>query len=184
MLRSKTFLLFAVLALALFISACGDDDDGGGSADVGDYASDICTAFTDWTQAIQDRQTELQEGLQPGASPQEGKDALQGFLDDAVSASDQLVEDVDAAGTPDTENGDDAAEALQSAAEGARDQLAEAQENVADLPTDSPQAFGDAADKFGNEVRSALEGVGDGLQDIDTPELDEAIDEEEACQGG
>ncbi|MGH2839074.1 MAG: hypothetical protein ACRDJY_12105 [Thermoleophilaceae bacterium] len=183
MLRSKLFLLLAVLTL--FFAACGDDDDdGGGSADVGDYASDICTAFTDWTQAIQDRQTELQEGLQPGASPQEGKDALQGFLDDAVAASDQLVEDVDAAGTPDTENGEDAAEALQGAAEGARDQLAEAQEGVADLPIDSPQAFGEAADQFGNDVRSALEGVGEGLQDIDTPELDEAIDEEEACQGG
>ena len=54
----------------------------------------------------------------------------------------------------------------------------------ADLPTDSPQAFSAAADEFGNEVRTALEGVGDGLQDIDTPELDEAIDQEEACQAG
>ena len=108
----------------------GTTTGGGDSADVGDYASDICTAFTDWTKAIQDRQTELQQGLEPGASPQEGKDALQGFLDDAVTASDQLVEDVDAAGTPDTENGDDAATALQDAAQGARDQLAEAQEDV------------------------------------------------------
>ena len=180
MLRSTTVLLIAVLAL--FISACGDDDDGGDSVDVGAYAADICTAFTDWTKAIQDRQTELEEGLQPGASPQEGKDALQGFLDDAVTASDQLVEDVDAAGTPDTENGDEAATALQDAAQGARDQLATAQEDVGDLPTDSPEAFSEAADEFGNEVRTALEGVGDGLQDIDTPELDEAIDEEEACQ--
>ena len=181
MLRSKTILVLALLAL--FISACGDDDDGGdGSAEVGDYASDICTAFTDWTKAIQDRQTELQEGLQPGASPQEGKDALEGFLDDAVTASDQLVEDVEAAGTPDTDNGDEAADALQQAATEARDKLAEAQENVADLPTDSPQAFSDAASQFGDDVRSALEGVGDGLQDIDTPELDEAIDDEAACQ--
>ena len=182
MLRSITVLLIA--ALALFISACGDDDDGGGgSADVGDYAADICTAFTDWTKAIQDRQSELQQGLQPGASPAEGKEALQGFLDDAVSASDQLVDDVEAAGTPDTDNGEDAANALQEAATGARDQLAEAQENVADLPTDSPQAFSEAASKFGDDVRTALEGVGDGLQDIDTPELDKAIDDEEACQG-
>jgi hypothetical protein len=183
LLRSKTITLIAVLAM--FISACGGDDgDGGGdSVDVGDYAADICTAFTDWTKAIQDRQTELQSGLEPGASPQEGKDALQGFLDDAVAASDQLVDDVEAAGTPDTENGEDAANALQDAASGARDKLAEAQDNVADLPTDSPQAFSDAADDFGNDVRTALEGVGDGLQDIDTPELDKAIDDEVACQG-
>jgi hypothetical protein len=182
-LRSKTIPLIAVLAL--FVSACGDDDDDGGgdSVAVGDYASDICTAFTDWTQAIQNRQTDLEEGLQPGASPQEGKDALQGFLDDAVEASDQLVEDVEGAGVPDTENGEEAADALQAAAEGARAQLEEAQADVGDLPTDSPQAFSEAADEFGNEVRSALEGVGDGLQDIDTPELDKAIDDEEACQG-
>jgi hypothetical protein len=182
-LRSKTILLLAVFAL--FISACGDDDDNGGgdTASVNDYAADICTAFTDWTQAIQERQTDLQSGLQPGASPEEGRDALEGFLDDAVSASDQLVEDVESAGTPDTENGEEAADALQQAATDARDRLADAQSEVADLPTDSPEAFGEAADEFGNDVRSALEGVGNGLEEIDTPGLDKAIDEEEACQG-
>ena len=181
MLRSKTIVLIA--ALALSISACGDDDDGGdGTASVNDYASDICTAFTDWTQAIQDRQTELEEGLEPGASPQEGKDALQGFLDDSVAASDELVDDVEAAGTPDTENGEEAANALQEAAEGARDQLADAQADVGDLPTDSPEAFSEAADQFGDDIRIALEGVGEGLEDIETPELDKAIDEVEACQ--
>jgi len=182
LLRSKLILLIAVLAL--FVSACGDDDDGGGdTVSVNDYASDICTAFTGWTQAIQDRQTDLQEGLQPGASPEEGRDALQGFLDDAVAASDELVSNVEDAGVPDTENGEEAADALQSAAEGARDQLEEAQSGVADLPVDSPEAFSAAADEFGNEVRSALEGVGEGIDDIDTPELDQAIEEVEACQG-
>lgn len=184
-MRSKTITLIA--AMALFVSACGGDDDngdgGGETVAVGDYASDICTAFTEWTGAIQERQTDLQSGLEPGASPQEGKDALQGFLDDAVEASDQLVEDVDAAGVPDTENGEEAAEALQQAAQDARDQLAQAQEDVADLPTDSPQAFSEAASEFGNQVRSALENVGEGIDEVDTPELDQAIDEEEACQG-
>ena len=181
-MRSKTILFLAMFAL--FIAACGDDDDGGGdTVSVNDYASDICTAFTDWTTAIQERQTDLQSGLQPGASPEEGREALEGFLDDAVTASDQLVDDVEGAGTPDTDNGDEAAEALQTAAADARDRLAEAQENVGDLPTDSPEAFGEAADQFGNDVRGALEGVGDGLEEIDTPGLDQAIDEEEACQG-
>lgn len=183
-MRSKTITLIA--ALALFVSACGGDDDNGDGGDtvaVGDYASDICTAFTDWTESIQERQGDLQSGLEPGASPEEGRDALQGFLDDAVTASDELVDDVDEAGVPDTENGEQAADALQGAAEDARDQLAEAQEGVGDLPTDDPQEFGQAASEFGNEVRAALENVGEGLDEIDTPELDEAIDEEEACQG-
>ena len=179
MLRSKTIPLIA--AAAVLISACGDD--GEDKVAVGDFASDICTAFTDWTGSIQERQSELQEGLDPKSSPEEGKEALQGFLDEAVTASDQLVEDVEGAGTPDTENGEEAADALQSAAENARDKLEEARENADDLPTDSPEAFGEAADEFGNEVRAALEGVGDGLEEIETPELDKAIDEESACQG-
>jgi hypothetical protein len=181
MIRSKTIPLIA--AAALFVSACGDDDGGGDKVEVGDFASGICTAFTDWTDAIQARQSELQEGLDPGASPQEGKDALQGFLDDAVEASDQLVDDVEGAGTPDTDNGQDAADALQGAAESARDKLEDARASVEELPTESPEAFSKAADDFGNEVRSALEGVGEGLEEIDTPELDKAIDEEKACQG-
>lgn len=180
MLRSKTAISL-IAAAALFVSACGGDSDE--KVEVGDFASDICTAFTDWTDAIQSRQTELQGALDPNASPQEGKDALQGFLDDAVEASDQLVDDVDGAGTPDTENGEDAAEALQGAAEGARDKLAEARDEAEQLPTESAEAFSKSARDFGNDVRSALEGVGEGLEEIDTPELDKAIDEESACQG-
>ena len=182
MLRSKTIPLVAVIAL--FIPACGDDDDDGGdSVAVGDYASDICTAFFGWRDAIQDGQTDLASTLGPDAEPQEGKDALQGFLDNAVEASDQLIEDVEAAGTPDTENGEEAADVLQTAAERARDRLVDAQAAVGDLPTESPEAFSEAADEFGNDVREALGGAGEGLEDVDSPELDEAFDEEEACQG-
>jgi predicted RNase H-like HicB family nuclease len=180
-LRSKTIPLIAVSAL--LVTACGGDDDGDDKVAVGDYASDICTAFTDWSGSIRDRQGELEQGLDPDATPQEGKDALETFLDDAVDASDTLVEDVEAAGTPDTENGEDVAEALQSAAEDARGKLEQAREDLDDLPTDSPEAFSTAADDFGDEVRTALEGVGDGIEEIDTPELDKAIDEESACQG-
>lgn len=182
MLRSKTILLVAVLAL--FIAACGDDDDGGGeSVAAGDYASDVCAAFFSWRDAIQEGQTELGSTLAPDAEPQEGKDALQGFLDNAVEASDQLIEDVDAAGTPDAENGEEAADVLQSAAEQAKDRLEDAQADVADLPTDSPQAFSEAAAQFGSDVQAALSATGEGLEDVDSPELDKAFDEEEACQG-
>ena len=181
MFRSKTIPLIA--AAAVLVTACGDDEGGDEKVAVGDFASDICTSFTDWSESIRDRQGELERDLDPQASPQEGKDALEGFLDHAVDASDQLVEDVEGAGTPDTENGEDVADALQGAAEDARSKLEDAQADLEDLPTDSPEAFTAAADEFGNEVRTALEGVGEGIEEIDTPELDKAIDEESACQG-
>jgi len=184
--RSRSIFLTLAAAAALAVSACGDDDGGGGGGDTvsaSDYANDICTAFLGWRDDIQKRQTDLQEGLSPGISPQEGKDALAGFLGDAVTASDDLVDEVEAAGTPDAENGEEAAAALQQAAQDARDELDKARQNVDDLPTDDRQAFGAAASQLGNGVKTALEGVGEGLQDIDSDELDKAFDEEEACQG-
>ena len=183
MLRTRTFSAIAVAAV--LITACGDDDDGGGGGSVSasDYASDICTAFLGWRDAIQKRQQDLQQGLSPGISPQEGKDALGGFLGDAVTASDDLVQQVEAAGVPDAENGQEAADALQKAAQDARDELAKAQSDVEDLPTDDRAAFGTAADELGNGVRTALGEVGSGLEDIESEELDKAFDEESACQG-
>jgi hypothetical protein len=182
-LPSKTIPLLA--AGALVVSACGDDggDDGGGDkVAVGDFASDICTAFTDRTNAIREGQTELQKRLEPTASPSEQKDALAAFLDDALAANDQLVEDLDAAGVPDTKNGEEVAEAVQAAAEGARERLADARDEVDDLPTESPQAFEEAAGDFRDELGSALEGLGAGITEVDTPELEKALGEESACQ--
>lgn len=183
MLRSKTMPLIA--AAALLVSACGSDDGGGGGDKVsaGDFASDICTAFKTWSQSIQDRQASLQKDLGPGASPQDGKDALEGFLSDAVDSSDTLIDDVNAAGIPDATNGEDAANTLRDAAEQAKEKLSAAHDKVDDLPTDSPQAFSSAAGKFGQDVKSALEEVGSGVNEIKSPELDKAFNEESACGG-
>jgi len=184
--RFRIILLALAAAAALLVTACGDDDGGGGGGDsvsANDYASDICTAFLGWRDAIQKHQQELQDGLSPGISPQEGKDALEGFLSDAVDASDELVTQVNDAGVPDAENGEQAATALQDAAQQARDELDKAHSNVADLPTDDREAFAKAADGLGNSVKTALDGVGEGLQDIKSDELDKAFNEAKECQG-
>jgi hypothetical protein len=93
------------------------------------------------------------------------------------------VQEVEDAGTPDAENGEEAADALQGAAQEARDELAEAREDVDDLPTGDREAFGAAASQLGEGVKNALDNLGGGLEDIDSEELDKAFDEESACQG-
>jgi len=125
---------------------------------------------------------ELQEGAEPSQTPEEDRDALQQFVDQAVDASNQLVDDVDAAGSPDTENGDDAADAFRAAVEGTRDELEDAQAEVGELPTDSPQSYRTAVNAFVTDLRSTLDGIDDELQDVDAPELEEALDESSACQ--
>ena len=160
------------------MSACGED-----SVAVDDYANDLCTALTGWTQGLRDRQTELQEGVEPGRSPEEDRDALQQFVEGAVEASDALVDDVEAAGEPDIEDGGDVAEAFRTAVADTRDELEEARDDVAQIPTDSPGAYRTAVEEFTSEVRNTLEGIDERFQDVDAPELDMALDEASACQG-
>jgi hypothetical protein len=170
-----------LITAALLLPACGGDD-GGDEVAVGEYASDLCTAFTTWTGSIGAQQEKVQR-VESDAPPQRSKDALAAFVDSSVEATGTLVDDIRSAGTPDTENGGEAADALLSAAEGTKRELEQARESVEELPTGSRREFDRATEAFTNEIRGALEGVGDGLEEIDTPELDRAIDEERACQG-
>lgn len=179
--RTRTFAVLA--ATAIFATACGDDDggDGGDTVAAGDFAADICTAFIEWQEGIQERQGDLQTGLDPEASPEEGRDALESFLSNVNDDTDTLVERVNDAGVPDADKGEEIADALKQAAEGAQTELQKAEEDVADLPVDSEAAFKEAADEFGNNIREALGNVGEGIQDIESPEVEKAFEDEEAC---
>jgi hypothetical protein len=126
----------------------------------------------------------LQEGAQPDQTPADDKEALQQFVDSAAEASDKLVEDVDAAGTPDTENGEEAADAFQAAVEDTSNELEDARAEVGELPTDSAESYGTAVDELVTGLRGTLDGIDDQLQDVEAPELERALDEASACQGG
>ena len=171
--------IILLASAALLVSACGEDE----SVSVDDYANDLCTALIAWTDAVRTSQTELQESSQPGQSPEDDRDALQRFVAQAVTASDQFVEDVEAAGTPETENGGEAADAFRAAAEATRSELAGARDDVADLPIESPEEYRAAVDALVAELSGTLDGIDDQLQDVEAPDLERALDEATACQG-
>ena len=176
-MRTRTGI--ALLAATALIGACGGDDDGDSvSADA--YAKDICTATGDWVSGIQGLATDLQGSLPQGASPQEGKQALEQFLGDALDRTETYVTAVEDAGVPDVEGGEDAANEIQDAVGEARSIIAEARDNAADLPTDSEQAFSREADELGNSTRDSLSAVGDAIGDP-PEELSKAFQDEEAC---
>ena len=178
MRRTVTLTLTAVLAAGFLASSCGDD-----SVSVDDYANDLCTALRGWAQELRDNQAALQAGAQPDEPPESARDALQEFVDGAASATDDLVEEVEDSGRPETEGGDDVADAFQSALEDTRAELEKAQDEVTDLPTGDPQEYRAAVDDFVTELRSTLEGFDEHFQDVDAPELEKALDDASACQG-
>ena len=169
-----------VACVGVLAWGCGEDE----SISVGDYANDLCTALIDWTETVRASEMELREGAQPDQSPADDKEALQQFVDGAAEASQKLVEDVDAAGTPDTENGEEAADAFRAAVEETSDELEDARAEVGELPTDSADSYRTAVDEFVAGLRDTLDGIDDQLQDVEAPELERALDESSACQGG
>lgn len=179
MQRSQIIPLTTTTA-ALLLSACGGD---GGDEKVapGEFANDVCTAFRAWAEPVREGPAKLQR-IDSGAPPQENKDAYADFVDTAIEATDQLAEDIDAAGTLDSANGDEVADALVRSVEATKGELEDVSETVEELPTDSPESFNTASEAFTRELSAALESVGDGLQEVDAPELEKAIAEEGACQ--
>ena len=190
MLR-PAYILLIVLALAL--GACGDDDDdsgnGGGGGDAGgetvsadQYAGDICESTQTWVEDLQKRASDLQGSLGTNVSPQEGKDALAGFLDDVLTDTDKWIEAVNASGTPDVDGGEQSAEEFRNAAEEAKGVLEDTAESVDNLPTDSEEAFSRETTKVGEATEESLKNVGDAISTPDSDELQKAFQDNKTCQ--
>ena len=178
--RNSPRLAGAILAtaLALAISGCGDD-----SVEVGDYANDLCTSLKGWTQDLRESQTELQEKADPSASLESDRDALQQFVDEAVTATEDLRQEVEDAGEPDIDGGGEVADALQDAVDDIHSRLETARDEVGDIPADNPEDYRRAVDDFVTNLRTTLEGIDEHFEDVDAPDLDTALDDASACQG-
>jgi hypothetical protein len=175
-------VLAAVAALALLVGACGGGDDDGGeeggdSVSPETYASDICTAVGDWVTAIQEGASEIATS----ADASSGVEVLQSFLEDAVTETEALISEVEDAGAPDVDGGEEFADQLQSAFDEAKTVLEDARDDAADLPTDDPAAFSTAAAELGTSVQEALGAVGSELSEPSDESLATAFEEEEAC---
>ena len=176
-------LVAAALATGLTLSACGgDDDDGGDGQSADEYAKSICTAASDWVEALQKESQDLSKDLGANASPAEGKKALQVFLRDSVSATDTFGKDIEAAGVPDADEGDKLADELSSAADEAKGVLKTAEEQANQLPTNDVAAFTREAGELGTTTQRALSEVGDAVENVESDELNKAFDEEQSCK--
>src|SRR5688500_15588322 len=82
-----------LLACAVLAASCGGGGDE--SVSVDDYANDLCTALKEWSEELRGRQTELQEGAAPRASPEDARAARQQFVDGAAAAPDDLAQAVE-----------------------------------------------------------------------------------------
>jgi hypothetical protein len=163
------------LFLAVSLAACG-----GGAVSPRAYVKSVCEAVGDWQGQIQDRSTSLGQNLGTDATPEQGKGALAEFLDGVITDTQGMVDQVEEAGSPDIEDGEDQAKQLTDALTQVLEAFRAARTDVQTLPTDSPEAFQQGADEIGNTIQSAFTEAGSTF-DQPSPELDPIFEDEPAC---
>jgi hypothetical protein len=172
--------LVAILSVTL-LSSCGG---GGGGEGVtpGVYLTALCRELGDWTQAAQDRLSDVQSRVQATATVDERKGILRDYIDGLISDTDDLVDGVRAIGFPDVAGGEETANAFINAFERARTSLEDARQKIDDLP-DDPQGFSQAADQLGNDLQTQLSSIGDSVSGLGgQDELKSAFADTPQCQ--
>jgi methyl-accepting chemotaxis protein len=165
--------LVTALLAATLAAGCGGDDGGDGGSSATDWANDLCSTITEWTESVEATSNSLRGGNL-------SEESLRDAADEFRSATQQFVDDVRGLGAPDTDAGEEAKEEI--------DQLADAiDEDVAEIEEAVEGGEGLAATV--SAITTALAGMGEelastftALEQLDAgSELEEAFRDADAC---
>jgi hypothetical protein len=198
------------VALALAVAGCGADeetapsapatppaDTGVGESDTGtlpntgapedsvaaaEWADEVCTSVGAWQSDVEASRGNLQAALTDVASVEDARNELTTFLTDVVEQTDELLADVEAAGTPAVEAGDEVRDTLQTSLTQVRETFEEARADAEALSTDDPGAFVSGAQELATSIGLGVSGAVQAIQDVSAqPGLAEAISQSSAC---
>jgi hypothetical protein len=161
-----------VVAAVLVLAGCGGD---GGSSASEDYANDVCSNLSTWVTDVQETvQSVTDAGL--GIS----RDDIQSAFDQTKEATDSLANDLEQAGPPETEEGQEAKSRLEDLTTELRQQLDTIQEAL-----DSGGGLTSIAATVASAVSAAASAVNTTFQDLkglDPPgELRDAFENSDEC---
>lgn len=192
--RSVARLIIPVLTFSLLV-ACSNDSGGDGngqaSAEASDeaaapatYADGLCSAIASYQTDLQAENSAFQEQLSGGTpGPAETKDALTSFLGTAADRTEQLIDDVEALGTPDVDNGAEVRSAFVNGFQKVVDLFNAAKADVEKLSIDDPEALAAGFTEAGTKLQEAGTEIGASFDDLSSPELDAAAAEAASCSG-
>ena len=180
----------ALVCVALMFASFGCRGGGGGEAASGaspeQWSAAICNAVVDLQHDVQERSIKLQQQLRNVASIAEARQRLVDFLDAWITRNDQALAQLEAAGNPAVENGDEIGQTLRTELARTKPALQDARNKAAALP-DDPQAFARDVEEIGTDLAATSGELGRRLDatlgQIDTPELAQAFHDDPACQG-
>lgn len=170
-------LAVVVAVAALLVAGCGGSDDGGsGTSPTTEWADGLCSAITTWTSSI----SSIGDTLTGGNL---SKDSLTSAVDEAKTATETFSSDLDDLGTPDTDAGGQAKDAVDKLSTELEDGVATIEgaidgvSGVSDIVT-AVSTVSSTLVTMGNEVGATISG----LEDIDAKgELESAFEQAESC---
>ncbi len=180
-------LLVLIVAGALI----GGDDDSDETVSALEWADNVCGTVAVWRGEMESIVDGVRSAGQSGtAGSESGAESPQGEsgsvltgLEQALLATETMVEGISRAGIPDTPNGQDAADGLSSWADDAVDDIEQAQDALGE-ETDST---GDEIEQLAAAVGTIVEVYASGGQAVadaavDDPELLAALGESATCE--
>jgi len=168
----------ALMVAAGALAGCG----GGDTVSADEYVGSLCSAAGNFTTTLVEGQSALLEAASGDATPEESKERLGSFFDDASSAAGDAASEIEDAGVPDVDNGEEIADALSTAFDDVAEALSGAQEQVDALPTDSEESFRSAAEELSTSFQDDVSSIGEGLSELgESPELESAAQSNEEC---
>jgi hypothetical protein len=200
--KNRFKLVLGVLLIALMLAACSSDDNGGGdtggattggatgttqstgggaTVSASEYAKAVCTTMSTYVTDVTDLSNTFASSLDPAADLAGQRDAVVGFLDDVLTATDELITNLEAAGVPDVDNGQEIVDKIKESFTQAKSVIADAKDQVQNLSLDDPTAFATQLSGIGTAIQDSMTGIGTSLQSLSSPELEQAVTSEPAC---
>ena len=164
-MQGKLVRTLSALICVAVLSSCGGGESGANSVSANVYLAGLCRELGDWTQAAQDRLSQVQSKVQSTATVPERKDILRSYIEGLIGDTDDLIDGVRALGFPDVPGGQETANAFVTAFERAKNSLENGRQRIDDLP-DDPVGFSQAADQLGNDLQQQLSSIGDSVSGL------------------
>jgi hypothetical protein len=190
LLMRSTRSFVAVVLTALITAACSSSSsggDGGGDqapaqTNASTYVDGVCTALGDWQSGLDADNATMEATLSSGTPTlDDTKTALVDFLTSTVDGTKAMVSDIEALGVPDVDGGDEVASTLSAALGEVVTLFQGALDNVEGLSTDDPAGMTTALTDLATNISQGSTEIGDALSGLDTPELETAANDSEAC---
>jgi hypothetical protein len=181
-----TKLVAAALATAALAVAAGCGGGGSSaSASPETWASDVCSAASSWMTDLQTQSESLEGTMEEASSIEDVRDRLVEFVDGAIERTDEMLSEIEAAGSPDVENGEQLAEDFREVLANfstALDEVRTTAEGLSDDPAQFAEGVQQIAATMAEVGGDIQEGMDDLREQAGSDELNEAFDSETSCQ--